>query len=436
MQPSDKFKEYCTEVCNEIRWKKAKPMVFKEIENHLCDKYSADIAKGCDESTAAQNAVIQMGNAAEIGQQLDKTHKPRHQWLMLALAGCFMLLGMLANYYLSLVSGGANDTRLSNYLIAAGLLLLCYFLDFSLLAKFPKAVYFIVLAFIAIVVFPADRIDMRLLGLYNVPLTYLSLVFPMVFALILYSERNKGIIGIAISAVYYLPFALYLMLTNAFAGLVLYTACSAALVCFAVLSNVFKISKVQKLAAVIFAAAAAFAVTAVFIGFSNQNYLNDSAQAILSNAAWVGRGVMPKAAEFLIDWPQMFRDYALLYMVYEKGIALMLFVILLVALFSVFGILKAIKQKSTLGSLVALAAILTFTLQAVIYIFNNLGYRFDTLVMPLPFLSFGNLSLFINASLTGFMLSVFRTGDIIEDLTIKGKKRFVYKDGVLSINIK
>ncbi len=38
MEPSNRIKNYCDTVCDQMRWKKAKAMVSKEIENHLLDQ--------------------------------------------------------------------------------------------------------------------------------------------------------------------------------------------------------------------------------------------------------------------------------------------------------------------------------------------------------------------------------------------------------------
>ena len=106
--------------------------------------------------------------------------------------------------------------------------------------------------------------------------------------------------------------------------------------------------------------------------------------------------------------------------------------------FSILGLYYVTKQKSVLGTIVSLSIMLTFVLQAIIYIINNLGYGILSALL-LPLVSYGKAALVINSALIGFMLSVFRTGDILKD-SIKFPKKinsiFSYDDGKLIINFK
>ena len=113
----------------------------------------------------------------------------------------------------------------------------------------------------------------------------------------------------------------------------------------------------------------------------------------------------------------------------------MFLIIALASLFSVIGIRKTLKQKSVLGSFVALSIIITFVLQIVLAIFDNLGYGLIS-SLGMPFIIYGKSGLFINAALAGFMLSVFRTGDIFKDNYMKKTNPFIlYKDGKLVIDL-
>lgn len=127
-------------------------------------------------------------------------------------------------------------------------------------------------------------------------------------------------------------------------------------------------------------------------------------------------------------------DYLLTYLIYRFGLICLFLIVALVTLFSVIGIRKALKQKSVLGSLVALSIIITFILQVILAIFDNLGYGLVS-SLAMPFISYGKSALFINAALAGFMLSVFRTGEIFKD-NIKTKSFISYTDGKLIIDLK
>ena len=128
-------------------------------------------------------------------------------------------------------------------------------------------------------------------------------------------------------------------------------------------------------------------------------------------------------------------DYLLTYLIYKFGLICLVLIIALVTLFCVVGIRKMLKQKSVLGSLVALSIIITFVLQIVLAIFDNLGYGLIS-SLGMPFIIYGKSGLFINSALAGFMLSVFRTGDIFKDNYMKKTNPFIlYKDGKLVIDL-
>lgn len=125
-------------------------------------------------------------------------------------------------------------------------------------------------------------------------------------------------------------------------------------------------------------------------------------------------------------------------MVHQFGFIILFVIITCIILFAILGIYKTMKQTSILGSLIALSVLLTFILQSVFYIVDNLGYGLVS-SLSLPFISYGRSALFINAALTGLMLSVFRTGSIYKDNLISYLKPhflFYYKDGKLVIDLK
>jgi cell division protein FtsW (lipid II flippase) len=65
---------------------------------------------------------------------------------------------------------------------------------------------------------------------------------------------------------------------------------------------------------------------------------------------------------------------------------------------------------------VSIAIGLTFFVQMLMYVIFNLGLLITQ--TSLPFISSGNLVMVINMGLLGFLLSVFRTGEVVSDRAI------------------
>lgn len=105
----DRISAFVEAVGAEIRWKKARPLLTEEIRTHLLDQRDACVAQGMAEDEAQAEAVRQMGDPVALGADLDRVHRPRPQWgllalaLMLAAAGAFLRFSLTADVpYVSL----------------------------------------------------------------------------------------------------------------------------------------------------------------------------------------------------------------------------------------------------------------------------------------------------------------------------------------------
>lgn len=134
----------------------------------------------------------------------------------------------------------------------------------------------------------------------------------------------------------------------------------------------------------------------------------------LSHAAFLCKGSIPQIAGDLSATMIPSLDYSLALLIHHVGLLILFVIITIIIVFSVISIYKISKQKNVLGFLVSLSILLAFALQSVSDILANLGYGLVS-ALSLPFISYGKTALFINAALIGFMLPVFRTGDIYKD---------------------
>lgn len=459
MQSFELIKEYCNKVCEQIRWKKAKPIIIAEVENHLYDQRDAYMASGDDENAATQKAIVQMGDAIFLGQELDKTHKPRPQWFMIALTGILMLLGLFINYYINASTESKGTFSILSYIFAFGIFVCCYYIDFTVLGKHSMKIYLFILTVSIVGVLFCPRVNGRqiwIMGMFSISLTYLSLIYPLAFSLFVYSMREKGIKGILMSGLAYLPLAFLLTVIPTISGLILYTITSLAVLCFSISRGWFGVNKKHGLLLVFIPT---IVMSPLFcLLYLNRMWLRISVflnpeqarltagyqycliRAFLSKAVFWGKGGVPEIMGDISAMPNVNTDYSIVFLIHQFGFVILLFITLLVVIFSIIGIYKALREKSILGSLVALTIILTFTLQSVFFIIDNLGYGLIS-GLSLPFISYGNTALFLNAALIGFMLSIFRTGEIVIDRSFETKINkgnqsiFSYEDGKIIINL-
>ncbi len=95
-------KEYFLDlICSKIKNKNVHAKIKDEYEDHideLCEELKTD---GMASEDALAAAVLRMGNPAEIGEQLNKTHKPLIEFSIIFSTLAIMIIGILCNLYLS-----------------------------------------------------------------------------------------------------------------------------------------------------------------------------------------------------------------------------------------------------------------------------------------------------------------------------------------------
>lgn len=462
MRPHNEIDRFCRTVCEQIRWTKARELVYTEMEQHLCDQRDAYLAAGEKEDAAARRAVAEMGDPVSIGANLDRVHRPKPQWFMTALAGGMLLAGMLFQYVIDVSPYSLQPFRPFPFVFAAAVFFICCRLDFTILGRHPLFCCGTVLV-LSLGALPfASRVNGHLwwvLGLLSFNLACLSLIYPLAFALLVYSQRNRGLRGILICAAGFLSFAAILAAVPSATGLILYLFSAFAIFCWAAHSGQFGAEPHLRHLVVLLSVgstAAALAVAASSGGFlkkirlcldpysdpNGAGYLGCLVRDTLAGARLFGRGTLPARFGEAVPADALFfgTDYVLTAGIHIFGWAALAVVLALAVSFAVFGFRRMIKQKSVLGKLVSLSILLPFALQSVIYVAANLGYG----ILPplsLPLISYGKTALVINAGLLGFLLSVFRTGEAVRDRDgksphIRHAPFLTYENGKLIVTIK
>ncbi len=451
MEQFDKIKQYTKTVCEQIRWKKAHTNISKEIESHILDQKEAYVLSGMDEITATDNAIKQMGDPVVVGTQLDRTHRPKAQWTMLSLTVVLVLIGYIINTYMIHEPGFPTQKRVFlSVFIGLGVMLIAYFLDFSLIAKYPRLMYTSIMLFAIALFFISPRYNGAVY--YNI---FASLLFPLAFAAIIYWARGKGYLGIMLCGISFLLPALITLCIPSAACLLLLVFSGLILLSIAISKNWFAVNKLFGYLLVYIPTLISLALmllnlsyrlgTRLKVAFDpsidplGHGWQGSVAKALLDNSKLIGTGTMPsqyKDMQGFFPLPGIDTDFSLTYLIFKFGWIAFIVVMAIMVLFIAKGLILSLKQKSTLGLLVSLSVVLTFTLQAVGYVLSNLGFILFAPI-SLPLVSYGNTATIINMALIGLMLSVFRTGSIINDsvpINASNSGFISWDDGKLIIN--
>ena len=417
--PSNKqIPDYCRQVAEQIRWKRACPAVVQELEQHLLDQQEAYLDQGYGEEEAARMAVEQMGDARQVGQALNRAHRPQTPWFPLVATVGLLLMGALLQTTLA-----QQPMPLISYAVAAVLFAIGYFCNISWLGKHAMEIYLGVLAFSTVMLIGSEPVDgaaVFQISPMQLQLCYLALVFPVVYGLFPYGMKGLGTRGVVYGALAYFPFALILLAVPTMSGLLIYTFAAWAMLAVTIRKNWFSVpgrNRIRNIfVPVIFPA---FALTGAFLsvkGTRLQVFLSPWQDSVDTGRVYcLLRDAVAQAALWgegradLSVIPTLSENYVLLYGIQRFGLGAFAVLMLLILGIGMFCIVRGMQQRTMLGTLLVLAVALTFVLQAFAYAYANLGYGlWDTL--SFPFLSRGNTALLLDSLLLGCMLSVLRTG--------------------------
>jgi len=461
------IEEYVNTVCQQIRWEKAHARVADELANHINDTRDAYLSQDHTEAEATVKAIADTGDAAIVGTQLDRVHRPKPQWSMLGITAVLAILGLVGYAYLD---NGITAARSIFTGIGVVGLVAAYFADFTWLTKYPKTLLFAVAAFTQILSFALYIRGWGVWGsihlgagftLSRTTLEAVILFFPLALAAIIFYTKGKGYRGLTISALAFILLALIAFGVSV-PGVARFTVIGLAMFGVAIIKDWFGIKKF-----VAFMLTFGIGTVASMLSFALMSewqreriniFFNPSTapytrgfwplitREIIRDAAWFGQSANENLI-LMFPLPPMLHHYnwripyysALTVLIGYIGWIAFVVITGVIIFFIAKGILRCYRQKSSLGLLVSSTIMITFAVQAFEYIVYNLGFQMATPI-SLPLLFSGNAVLVANMVLVGFMLSVFRIGDVvIDEPADKGKKAgklLNWGDGRLIINFK
>ena len=430
MEKPETIREYLDAVQEQIRWKRARPVLSRELEQHLTDQRDAFLEEGADPETAERLAVEEMGDPVRVGTELDRVHRPKPQWGLLAATLALALLGGFLRVWLT-ASGAEyyeniDPTRTAISLVmGSGCLLGAYFLDYTWLTRHAIGVYIgaVVLGLLSLWLSP-----MRNNASYYTH--YVALLYPTVYAVWLYACRGKRWRGLLLAVFGCVPLAAIGLLAPYLLAVFLLLVAGLVLLLTAAASDWFDVGR-GKTAAAVVTAAAAIAGSAVWLawkeGYGQKRllmflhpeldpfgggYQAMSVRTALSVSQWLGEGSWSEAISSRpYEWsvPDWNRDFLLTTVVYKLGWLPFLLLVLAVAGLVLWLLWKCLRQKNQAGRLVALSVIVPLGLQAVFSVMQNLGYLLFSASMPLVT---GNLPTVVFMGLIGLAMSAFREDTI------------------------
>ena len=132
--------EYLETVGGQIRWRRARRVLLRELSDHIADQAAAFEAEGRSPEEALAGAVAEMGEPEAVGRELDRLHRPRNRWGLAVTVAALFAAGVLLQLFAAGLMGDAKDVfyfrrQVLGLLLAAGVLAGLWFSDYTLLLR-------------------------------------------------------------------------------------------------------------------------------------------------------------------------------------------------------------------------------------------------------------------------------------------------------------
>lgn len=402
--------EYLETVGGQIRWRRARRLLLRELSDHIADQAAAFEAEGRSPEEALAGAVAEMGEPEAVGRELDRLHRPRNRWGLAITVAALFAAGVLLQLFAAGLMGDAKDVfyfrrQVLGLLLAAGVLTGLWFSDYTLLLrrKWAPAAALLLLCLGPILCTP-------LLPFYSYHgyqlALYPTLLLPVPYAALVVSLRGRGTRAVLLCGGLALPLPIWAFVAVSSTGYLVTLASMLLVLLAAVGLGWFRGKRRWNLLA---ALGPALAIPLYFL-----RHLEHAARRI---DAFLGPDLFYERLR-MGELPSLFVGSSpeLLLAEAAQGLGRWVFWAAagLIVLFAALLLRRIRALHSRTGKLLALSAFLPLFLQAAIYWLYNLGC-WPLGVLSLPFLSYGVFFLLVDAALAGVLLSVFRMDALVRD---------------------
>ncbi|MBQ7036313.1 MAG: FtsW/RodA/SpoVE family cell cycle protein [Clostridia bacterium] len=429
---------FIKDVCSCIKYKGVHNEVKDELSLHIDELKDSYLSKGLPEEEAEKKAIADMGNAAEIGEKLNKQHRPQTEWSLIILTAIISIFGILVMYVSSHFENQpvSFSKHIFHVVFGVAALIGMYFTDYIKLKKHPKLLYSAaVLLLIFCMIFGtayAGTQKMLVVGKSAISVNSVAgILFVSSFCGFLEKYQGKGFMGI-LKLMFWgigsmMLFVLQPSMSMAFVLFVAY----AVLIIRAISANHFEGNKKIQMIAVLSLGGISALITLGallsnpprlerLLSFWN-NGANDRsgsgwifamADKVLKSSNLFGKGT--PLAEGSIDWvmPEITTDFALVNLINNFGWVVGIALVAIIAIFIVKMFITSNKIRNSFGMYLSLVSCVMLAVQFVINILFNFGMC-PYVGVSLPFISYGGTNYLTNMIYVGLILSVWRKNNIL-----------------------
>ena len=451
------IKEFLNTVCEQIKYKPIRNSISEELKNHIEESKENYIRDGLEEKEAEEKAIVQMGNAEEIGKKLNKIHKPKLDWKLLIILIVLLGFGFLVAFTRAsnIVSDGYNNNNyieryVSALIVGSIFSIFIYFVDYTKIMKYSNIFYIIA----TLVIVYSFLFGININGL---PYIYISpsITFsPVIIAMPLYIIAFVGFINeekqykkniiilnrdinlkllkiISLSIISIIILAIIPSITSAFMlGLIYLIIGSVKLVQTK--------TNIKRNLLMLWGIPTILGLILLLCVIIERPYIVDRFVAVYNPESQVdGYGWITLNRKLIINSAQIIGEtddtsnaldqidedvnYAFISILAHYGWVVSIGIVIAVLALSIELIINSIRIKEINGKLLIIGMSSMFILQSIFNILMNLNLIIDA-NFNLPFVSYGRLNLIVNMMCLALVLAIYRRKDILIRNNIKAEK--------------
>lgn len=420
------MEEYLKVLLEQIRCKKVHPYIREEIQGHMELQMEENRKKGMSQKEAEAAAIRDMGDPVEVGISLDKVHRPQMDLKAIGIVASMSVIGIFLHQLLVRQMGEqaiGSDLFAGYTLLGFGLMLLVYRMDYTMIARYAKA---LAIAFLLLcTLFHAGDVRINGWRAYNAMFSVMTLYVPL-YAAVLYKYRGQGYRAVGKALLWMLLPVLLAYRLPCLSLAVILAGTMMIVLTTAILLGWYQVPKKRVVAALwgsmlgaplIFLGVAlkyelleayqAARIQTFFDSSSPDNYMTNVLRENLTEIQLVGENGR-NLAENLRNFNN---DYIFSYVLSTYGALAGLIICLVLVLLLVRVFMVSFGQKNQLGRCMGCGCGAVLLVNFFINIGENLG------VLPLsqtylPFLSPGGSNILVCYMLLGIVLSIHRYRNI------------------------
>ena len=446
-QNTGSIREYLDAVGEQIENPHARCAIRREIGNHIEEQTEGYLREGMTPLTAAREAVRQMGDPVETGRELNRIHRPQFPTMLFGITIALTLVGIVMQGILfSHMETAGTENDLRNTIIYNGIgLLLILGLLYGNYMKLVRFSYGLTALFIA------AGLACSILGPRIGNSSYhdryeagyrLWMLFPVLYAMLLYRMRNLGWKAVLILDALYLAMVPLLSqditcvvgMTEAFllVTVILFLAIERGILsgkkktlCLTA-AGLPAAGLILFLVCIVggrFAAYQTMRLRNIFLrllGKGEINYLAHNIQQEQHDFSLFGGGKISEALLFTSDknagvW-SLSQESSTTYIIHSIflwfGILVGALVIVALFAFALYALRISLRQNNRAALLLGSVCSLSILLRIFNAVLVNFGFGiYDT--VSLPFLAYGLGNCLVNSLMVGVILCVFRNSNVM-----------------------